>query len=63
MFVVRKKISELMLPLKEALIKKLAYYLEPDIPSIIQNLGGLSDDNSVLLLASASDREKKLKLV
>ncbi len=25
MFVVRKKISELMLPLKEALIKKLAY--------------------------------------
>ncbi len=38
------------------------YYLEPDIPSIIQNLGGLSDDNSVLLLASASDREKNLNL-
>ncbi len=38
MFVVRKKISELMLPFKGQHNQEISiYYLEPDIPSIIQN--------------------------
>ncbi len=56
--VVRKKIQT-NASFKGSINQEISiYYLEPDIPSIIQNLGGLSDDNSVLLLASASDREK-----
>jgi hypothetical protein len=38
------------------------FFFEPDIPSLIGSKGGLSDDNTMLLLGSASEREKNFNL-